>query len=135
MRNGLVLGMLSWSRGIFTLSMRLNMRHGGMLSRKIFLIAFLVCFCFSLLVELKSVTSLSSLYYPKMCVFSSYFTSSSNYSRFGYDHYGGYERGGRGGYVDDKSYGRFGHRSAAGYQNGIPGMLTVANSLGSSYIP
>ncbi|CAL0303614.1 unnamed protein product [Lupinus luteus] len=42
--------------------------------------------------------------------------------RFGYDHYGGYERGlgGRGGYVDEKSYGRFGRRSGGGYQNGFP---------------
>ncbi|XP_019453464.1 PREDICTED: serrate RNA effector molecule-like isoform X1 [Lupinus angustifolius] len=43
-------------------------------------------------------------------------------SRFGYDRYGGYERGvgGRGGYVDERSYGRFGRRSGGGYQNGIP---------------
>ncbi|KAK7283972.1 hypothetical protein RIF29_13722 [Crotalaria pallida] len=41
--------------------------------------------------------------------------------RFGYDHYGGYERGvgGRGGYADEKSYGKFGHRPGGGYHNGI----------------
>jgi hypothetical protein len=43
-------------------------------------------------------------------------------TRFGYDHYGGYDRGGRGGYADDRSYGIFGNRSAAGYQNGISDM-------------
>ncbi|KAI5420803.1 serrate RNA effector molecule [Lathyrus oleraceus] len=42
--------------------------------------------------------------------------------RSAYDHYGGYDRGGRGGYADDRSYGRFGHRSGAGYQNGISDM-------------
>jgi hypothetical protein len=48
-------------------------------------------------------------------------------NRFGYDHFGGYERGvgGRGGYADDRSGGRFPHRSAGGYQNGISGMLIV----------
>ncbi|XP_061346487.1 serrate RNA effector molecule-like isoform X2 [Gastrolobium bilobum] len=42
-------------------------------------------------------------------------------SRFGYDYFGGYERGmgGRPGHTDEKSYGRFAHRSAGGYQNGI----------------
>ncbi|KAE9617153.1 putative transcription factor C2H2 family [Lupinus albus] len=42
--------------------------------------------------------------------------------RFGYDHYGGYERGlgERGGYVDEKSYGRFGRRFGGGYHNGFP---------------
>ncbi|KAL1300546.1 hypothetical protein HN51_045194 [Arachis hypogaea] len=46
--------------------------------------------------------------------------------RFGYDYYGGYERGvgGRSGYADDRSYGRFGHRPAGGYQNGISDMET-----------
>ncbi|XP_061346486.1 serrate RNA effector molecule-like isoform X1 [Gastrolobium bilobum] len=41
--------------------------------------------------------------------------------RFGYDYFGGYERGmgGRPGHTDEKSYGRFAHRSAGGYQNGI----------------
>jgi hypothetical protein len=54
-------------------------------------------------------------------------------TRFGYDHYGGYDRGGRGGYADDRSYGIFGNRSAAGYQNGISGMLVDANYLGFSF--
>ncbi|XP_020223530.1 serrate RNA effector molecule [Cajanus cajan] len=41
--------------------------------------------------------------------------------RFGYDYFGGYERGvgGRTGYADEKSYGRLAHRSAGGYHNGI----------------
>ncbi|KAF7824812.1 serrate RNA effector molecule [Senna tora] len=41
--------------------------------------------------------------------------------RFGYDYFGGYERGagGRPGHADEKPYGRFAHRSAAGYPNGI----------------
>ncbi|KAI4332856.1 hypothetical protein L6164_017733 [Bauhinia variegata] len=39
--------------------------------------------------------------------------------RFGYDYFGGYDRGvGRPGYTDEK-YGRFVHRSAGGYQNGV----------------
>ncbi|KAI4323664.1 hypothetical protein L6164_023251 [Bauhinia variegata] len=40
--------------------------------------------------------------------------------RFGYDYFGGYDRGvgGRPGYTDEK-YGRFAHRSAGGYQNGL----------------
>ena len=53
-------------------------------------------------------------------------------SRFGYDYFGGYERGvgGRPGYPDEKSYGRVAHRSAGGYQNGISGMLKVVNDQG-----
>ncbi|KAI5411108.1 hypothetical protein KIW84_056305 [Lathyrus oleraceus] len=41
--------------------------------------------------------------------------------RFGYDHFGGYERGvgGRAGYADDRPVGRFPHRSGGGFQNGI----------------
>lgn len=58
--------------------------------------------------------------------------STPFYRRSAYDHYGGYDRGGRGGYADDRSYGRFGHRSGAGYQNGISGMLIDANYSGSS---
>lgn len=113
---------------------------------KIIVIACLTCFCFSLPLELSSFTSVSSLYYPKLyfmlypklfLIFSS-LTLSSDYSRHGYDYYGGYERGigGRGGYADEKSYGRFGPRSSGGYQNGISGMSVVANKyLDFSYIP
>lgn len=60
-----------------------------------------------------------------MVIFSAYFTSLCDQSRFGYDYFGGYERGvgGRPGYVDEKPYGRFAHRSAGAYQNGISGLL------------
>ncbi|XP_027339824.1 serrate RNA effector molecule-like isoform X3 [Abrus precatorius] len=49
-------------------------------------------------------------------------------SRFGYDYYGGYERGvgGRTGFADEKSYGRFAHRTAGAYHNGMSGMLIDA---------
>ncbi|KAG2372068.1 Serrate RNA effector [Vigna angularis] len=42
-------------------------------------------------------------------------------SRFGYEYFGGYERGvgGRTGYADEKSYGRLAHRSVGGYHNGM----------------
>ncbi|CAJ1958651.1 unnamed protein product [Sphenostylis stenocarpa] len=44
--------------------------------------------------------------------------------RFGYEYFGGYERGvgGRTGYADEKSYGRLAHRSAGGYHNGMSDM-------------
>lgn len=48
-------------------------------------------------------------------------------NRFGYDHFGGYERGvgGRAGYADDRPVGRFPHRSGGGFQNGISGTLII----------
>jgi hypothetical protein len=51
--------------------------------------------------------------------------SSSDYSRSGYDYYGGYDRCGRVGYAADKSYGGSGHRTTSGYQSGINGMFMV----------
>ncbi|XP_027339823.1 serrate RNA effector molecule-like isoform X2 [Abrus precatorius] len=46
--------------------------------------------------------------------------------RFGYDYYGGYERGvgGRTGFADEKSYGRFAHRTAGAYHNGMSDLDT-----------